>query len=418
MAAATNQLNLFNDVLQCYQQGQVDNQTLYQSVAEKHRIDLASTKTPIGKDGVKHSVFARRLRWIQQDLRKKGLIERIDRGQWRLTSEGKNQLTQTVADKHLIAGSTDLGILIWCNSELSLSGILHEDVHLCLTSTPYLGIERSYGTHFSENDFLDFIIRVLTPIRKKMVPGANLALNLTNDSILRKRFGERSRYLEKLVLRLSDELELHLMDRLVWHAPDKPPKGYQVTHKRTHLTSRYEPILWFCNEPEHCLADNKRILVPYSKSMQEIIDKGGSQYDRISTDYHPNSRKGGFSVDHGGAIQGNVITIPTYCSQNRKVLKYARNHQLPTHGALFPVALAELLIKWLCPEGGTVIDPFGGYATVGAAAENTNRFWWISEWHWEYLKPALSRFSQRPGYWVNPLFDALSDPLVRKEYAH
>lgn len=410
------QLPLFDTLLQCYQDGPVSNTELYQQLSARGGISLSEQVKPVGKQA-KVNVYKRKIRWAQQDLRASGLIERVDRGQWRLTHTGKQQLTQTMANKHLLAGSTSLGVLVWCNSELALPGLLTEDVHLCLTSPPYLGIERSYGTHFNEQHFIDFILRVIEPIRERMVPGANLALNMTNDSVLRKRFGERSLYLEKLTLQLTEKLDLALMDRLVWEAPDKAPKGYQVTHRRTHLTSRHEPVLWFCHQPEHCLADNRRILTPYSPQMKKMFAQGGSAHDRKQTDYHPNSRKGGFSVDHGGAIQGNVIRIPTHCRANRAVLSQARFENLPTHGALFPLALATLLIKWLCPQGGRVVDPFGGYATTGAAAELTDRCWWVSEWHWEYLKPALSRFSSAQGYWVNPVFEALSDPAVRKKYA-
>lgn len=407
-----SQLSLLDDVLQCYANGPVENATLYDAVAKKHRVDLNQQVKPAGKQEAVN-VYKRKLRWLQQDLKQAGLIENLGKGHWRLTREGRHTLTQTIADKYLVAGSTSLGIFVWCNSELSQLGALNEPVHLCFTSPPYPGIERSYGNYHDEDRYIDFMIRVVAAVRKHMVPGANLALNITNDSVIKKAFGERSMYLEKLTLRLCSELDLYLMDRLVWEAPDKGTKGYHVTHARTHLASRYEPILWFCTDPKHCLADNRRVLKPYSKSMEYILKQGGVQHDRKPTDYQPNSRKGGFSVDHGGAIPGNVLRFNVKCQENMKILAQARQMGLPPHGALFPYALAEFVVKWLCPEDGRVVEPFAGYGNVPLAAENTGRKWWACEWHWEYLKPAIARMSDRQGFWLNPLFDQLSDQTLR-----
>ena len=38
------------------------------------------------------------------------------------------------------------------------------------------------------------------------------------------------------------------------------------------------------------------------------------------------------------------------------------------HPCQFPIALAQRLIKALCPENGTVLDPFMGSGSTGAAA--------------------------------------------------
>jgi DNA modification methylase len=404
-------------VLDSYASGEKSNKSLYQDVASSLNIDAKNHVKPIGKSGTRRNTFHQRIRWAQQSLKHTGLIENIGHGHWQLTQEGKQQLTRVHADKYMVAATTDLGVAIWGNSLHVFDQIIEEDIHLCITSPPYLNIARSYGTHWDEQGYLDFIISVLTPIRRRMVPGANLALNISNDSILKKTFGARSLYLEALILRLSGELDLHLMDRLIWNANDKAPKSTQVTKKRTHLTSKYEPILWFCNAPEHCLADNRRVLNPYTPQMKKLIAQGGDVRKIYETDYAANSRTGGFSRDNGGSIAGNVLSFPTHCQFNRAIKKHARALDLPTHGAVYPVALASFLIRWLCPEEGFVVDPFGGYSTSGFAAESTGRAWATCELHWEYVKPALLRFTSKPGYWLNPKFEALSDPALRFHYA-
>jgi site-specific DNA-methyltransferase (cytosine-N4-specific) len=413
------QIPLFeSSILDAYIQEDVThNAKLYKAMSEKLNIDDSEHIKPVGKSGLERNTFHRKIRWGQQNLKFAGLIENLGRGQWRVTKKGKTVLTETLTQKHLVAFSTDLGMAIWGNSANTFSNVIDEDIHLCVTSPPYLDIQRSYGTHSDLDAYINFIISILEPIRARMVPGANLALNVTNDTVLKKRFGERSMYLEEMTLAIAKRLDFHLMDRLMWHAPDKSPKGYQVTHKRTHLTSRYEPILWFCTAPEHCLADNRRVLSEYSEYMTRLIANGGESHNRLASDYTANSRKGGFSNDNGGCIPSNVLSFPTFCNQNRDTLKYARRLGLNTHGALYPQSLASFLIRWLAPNGGMVVDPFGGYSTTGAAAQEVGYRWITSELHWEYVRPALSRFTQCDGFVVNPLLTALDDEKMRIQLA-
>lgn len=397
----------------------VDNQTMYNKVAKQLNIPFSERKerAPIGKSQDKHNLFERKCRWHQQTLKAEGLITRVSKGVWALTVEGKHTLSRVSAERFMLAASTSLGVVVWGDARKVFKDVITDDVHLCVTSVPYFNIERSYGTHNDMEEYISFILSILEPIRKRMLPGANLALNVSNDSILKKRFGARSHYLEHLILRIASELDLVLMDRLVWHAPDKPPKTYQVTRARTHLTSRYEPVLWFCTEPSKTFANNRRVLTPYKESMQRLIEQNGDTREVHESDYQSVSRKGGFSKDNGGAIAGNVINLSTYCESNRAILENARKLGLPQHGALFPKSLATFLIKWLCPEDGFVIDPCGGYSTVGEAAEELGMRWATSELHWEYIRPSLLRFENKDGYLVNPLFSSLNDERLRFSYA-
>lgn len=410
---------LLESVLDAYNNGAQSNGDVYDTVAKRMGINVKSKANvkEVGHTKERHNIFTRRVRWAQQTLKQVGMIEKISYGNWKMTREGKQELTRIHVEKHMVAASTELGVVIWGNSINVFDRVITEDIHLCLTSPPYLGIVRSYGSYHSEDEYIDFLLKILTPIRKRMVRGANLALNVSNDTVLRLRFGERSTYLEKLTLRLSEELGLSLMDRMLWHAPDKMPKGHHVTHSRTHLTSKYEPILWFCTDPLACLADNRRVLQPYTEHMEYLISKGGEKRAYNDKDYDSNARTGSFSKDNGGSIPGNILTFPTYCEMNRAIQAHARKLGLPPHGALYPHALASFLVRWLCPEYGMVVDPFGGYSNSGYAAEINNRHWATCELHWEYIKPSLLRFEQREGYFLNPLFNSLSDRSVRYSVA-
>ncbi len=409
---------MLHTTLEAYSQGIKNNDDVYAHVANTLNIELETCIKPIGKALAKHNILTRKVRWLQQTLKSAGAIKRIGRGQWKLTKEGKFQLARINTDRHLVAASTEIGLIIWGDSVNVFDKVITEDIHLVVTSPPYLGIQRSYGTQTEEQAYIDMIIRVLEPIRRRMVPGANIALNLTNDSVIKNRFGERSMYLERLTIALHDQLGLHLMERLIWNKPNAAPgPTHFVSKLRTHLNSKYEPILILNTSPEHNLADNRRILQPYSENMKKLIAAGGEKRTRDLADSGHRVKKGSFARDNGGSVAGNVLTIANTCANKRLLLAKAKELGLPPHNATFPVTLAETLIKFLCPIDGLVADPFGGWSTVGYAAEKNGYRWVTNELHWEYVRAAIERFPIESGLSVNPLFAELDDMELRHKFA-
>ena len=61
------------------------------------------------------------------------------------------------------------------------------------------------------------------------------------------------------------------------------------------------------------------------------------------------------------------------------------------HFAVFPMDLIEPCVLAGCPEGGTVLDPFGGSGTTGLVAQNNNRNAILLELNPEYIEIAESR---------------------------
>lgn len=71
------------------------------------------------------------------------------------------------------------------------------------------------------------------------------------------------------------------------------------------------------------------------------------------------------------------------------------------HFATMPPKLAEPLIRASCPEGGTVLDPFGGAGTTGLVADRLQRNAILIDLNDEYRPMAVSRLdADQPG----PLF--------------
>lgn len=78
--------------------------------------------------------------------------------------------------------------------------------------------------------------------------------------------------------------------------------------------------------------------------------------------------------------------------RNKRSVWTVNSHPFPdAHFATFPPALIEPCIKAGCPEGGTVLDPFGGAGTTGLVADRLGRNAILIELNPEYAAMAVRR---------------------------
>ena len=67
------------------------------------------------------------------------------------------------------------------------------------------------------------------------------------------------------------------------------------------------------------------------------------------------------------------------------------------HFATFPPALVERCLTASCPEGGMVLDPFGGSGTVGLVADRMGRDTILIELNPQYAEMARERIKRDAG---------------------
>ncbi|MDN8617174.1 site-specific DNA-methyltransferase [Variovorax ginsengisoli] len=256
---------------------------------------------------------------------------------------------------------------------------------------------RAYGNP-SEAEYVDFICGALEPLLKNLIAGGCIALNVSNDIFL-SRSPARSMYVERLTLALHDRLGLQLLERAIWHNPAKPPgPTYWASIKRQQLNVGYEPVLVFCNDPVRCVADNRRVLQPHSKRHAQLLAAGGEIRTATYGDGAYKLRPGSFGNVTAGKIPKNVISLSRVSREVEKTRKEAKALGLPTHGALMPVKLARLLVEFLTPPGGLVLDPFGGWLSTALACEEAGYRWMAFEMMAEYSAGGGMRLSDRPGF--------------------
>jgi site-specific DNA-methyltransferase (cytosine-N4-specific) len=360
-----------------------------------------SNKEPIGKAGARHSKVRRAVRWSQQTLRQLGLLERgTARGVWKLTDAGRSAagLTEPPRDgalvgRVLLAFGTRFGLAVWGRAADAFR-CGDEPIDLCITSPPYpLRQPRRYGNPRLE-DYVDSVCDLLEPIVARLRPAGSIALNVSND-IFMAGSPERSLYRERLIIALFERLGLRRLDEIPWVNRSKPPGPVAWASKsRVQLNTGWEPIYVLSPDPRVSMADNRRVLQPHTARHMRFVANGGERRDCSHSDNAYVKRPGAYARPTDGAIPKNVIEMGHRCTAGDSVRALARRAGLPVHGAPMPLALADFLVRWLCPPGSLVVDPCAGTLTTAQAAEQNGCYWFCSEQYIEYLVSGSARFER------------------------
>jgi len=406
------QLDLFHHVAGVYADavGTLDNATLYRTVAQRAGIAERElhAKVPIGSAGARRSPLTRKIRWVQQTLKQLRVIERVDgeRGIWKLTERAGKDLDRVAAGVKLVAFHTELGVAIWSRHQ-DVFANMGEPITLCVSSPPYpLRQARAYGNP-DEAAYVNFMCEALEPIVRHLAPGGSIVLNVSND-IFESRSPARSMYLERLTLALHDRLGLALMDRIPWVNLSKPPgPTYWACVNRVQLTTAYEPILWFTNDPLRVRSDNRRVLEEHTERHRKLMLAGGAQRAAEYGDGAYKLRPESYGRITEGKIARNVLQRGHACRDTSAYRQHAQALGLPLHGAMQPTSIPDFFIRLLSEPGDLVADPFGGSTKTGLAAQRLGRRWIVTEWILQYLRGAAELYRGFPGFQMNPALAAV-----------
>ncbi|MBE8572732.1 MULTISPECIES: site-specific DNA-methyltransferase [Vibrio] len=403
-----NQMELFDAVEEAYfdNDGKLTQKDLYSKVADKLSITPNEHYGAVGKQQ-SVNLFYRAVRWVQQSLKQKKLLTNVDKGVWELCGSAKDKLHAIEESKSVVAMSTSLGIMI-CSKSESVFGndIIDEDIDLVLTSPPYvLQQSRNYGGTSQAKEWVAFIMNIIDKISPRLADGASICLNVGQDSF-HKGMPARQTHIERLIIEMEDA-GFWLVDRLIWQS-NKAPTPYAWTSLNRHmLKASFEFCLHFTNNPLKLQSNNQRVLLPHSDRHKAFVRNGGTRTAAVNSDGAHRKSVGDYSNSdlEKGKLASNTLYFANKCKYNEAVNRFAKKHGMPTHGAKMPYRLAEFLVKYLCPAGGLVVDPFGGSGTTSQACEVTGRRWISIEPVLQYIKQSFVRFSSlTDDVWYNPAF--------------
>ena len=312
---------------------------------------------------------------------------------------------------------TELGEAWAGESGRLLKQLPANSVDLVLTSPPYALLKaKSYGNH-EDIRYVKWFRPFAREIFRVLKDSGSFVLNIGGG--WQSGLPTRSLYVQKLLLdlcepdsRRNNAPHFNLAQEFFWFNPAKMPNPAQwVTIDRIRVKDAVEYVWWLSKTP-HPKADNRRVLAPYSKSMQRLLDTERYNKGRRPSGWQVSDD---WAIDHGGAIPPNVLPaalvesphsspvqgteeqfnmfVETNTTSNDTYRNKCRENGVEAHPAMFPKALPEFFIRMLTEPGDLVVDPFSGSNTTGKTADDMRRRWIAIERNRKYVESSLYRWS-------------------------
>jgi site-specific DNA-methyltransferase (adenine-specific) len=244
--------------------------------------------------------------------------------------------------------------------------------HCCVTSPPYwglrdYGVEGQLGLEKTPEEYVVAVTAVFLEVYRVLSNRGVLWLNLGD----RKLLGSWLLLPAKVALSLA-ALGWTIAEEYIWERTNPPIAGCL-----RHAVRSHEYVYLLTKAPTGYRFDRdvwRRPHAPKSHTVSTAPVKQG-----------PNDSAGNFNrtikerrLDPRGALGTTVWRV-----SSRSIPE--------AHFATFPPKLIEPCIKAGCPEGGTVLDPFGGAGTTGLVADRLGRDAILIEINPEYAEMARQR---------------------------
>lgn len=281
--------------------------------------------------------------------------------------------------------TTKYGAIINDNSLNYMATLDDSSINLIMTSPPFgLVRKKEYGNK-DANEYIDWFKDFAKEFHRILKDNGSLVIDI--GGAWNPGIPTRSLYHFKLVIMLCEELGFHLAQEFYWWNPAKLPTPAEwVTVRRVRVKDAINTVWWLSKTP-FPKSSNRRVLQPYSVSMQSLLKNG---YDaRLRPSGHDISDK--FSKNNGAAIPPNLIAISN-TESNSAYMRLCKENNIKPHPARFPSDLPEYFIRMLTDCGDLVFDPFGGSCVTGAVANRLHRNWICCEIEKKYIEGAKLRF--------------------------
>ena len=277
---------------------------------------------------------------------------------------------------------------LYLGDSLELIKIIPDNsINLILTSPPFaLTRKKEYGNE-TEEKYIEWFLPFAYEFKRVLTENGSFVLDLGGAYLPGNPV--RSIYQYELLVRLCKEVGFFLAQEFYHYNPARLPTPAEwVTIRRIRVKDSVNVVWWLSKTPNP-QADNRKVLKPYSQSMQKLLKNGYKA--KIRPSGHDISDK--FQKDNQGAIPPNLLEIAN-TESNSVYFRRCKAAGIKPHPARFPQGFAEFFIKFLTDEGDLVLDPFAGSNTTGFVAETLQRQWISFELNEDYVLGSRYRFSQ------------------------
>jgi DNA modification methylase len=256
-------------------------------------------------------------------------------------------------------------------------------VDAVITDPPYPEISRPYG-RMTEVEWHAMIHALIPEVRRVLKPQGSAVFVLQPNS---ERVGRMRTWLWEFMAWVGKEWGI--VQDVWWWNPTTPPT---VHCQRTNGLMRpsVKACVWLGN-PD-CWRNQDAVLWTES-ARNAAVNREDRVLHRFPGGQSMRRERCAAAADErGGVTPFNLLPIPNTDSTT-SAGAYG-------HGAGTPMALCSWWVRYICPPGGTVLDPFSGSGTTGLAARQHGCNYVGVEKMPEYHAIAQLRLSEAQG----PLF--------------
>ena len=256
-----------------------------------------------------------------------------------------------------------------CMKTLKL--LADQSVNTCVTSPPYWGLrdyngeKEQLGLEATPQEFVDNLVAVFREVKRVLRDDGTVWLNLGDSYKKSNLVGIPWR-----VALALQENGWYLRQDIIWSKPNPMPESI-----KNRCTKAHEYIFLFSKNAKYYY-DNEAI-------------KEDAKFPGGPISAHA-IRKG--VGDPKMQTRGGLHKIGANAKRNkRSVWTITTKPFKEAHFATFPKDLIEPCVLAGCPEGGTVLDPFGGSGTTAQVANDNHRDSILCELSAEYIEIAKKR---------------------------
>tara|TARA_Y100001963_G_scaffold155628_1_gene247314 strand:- start:665 stop:1618 length:954 start_codon:yes stop_codon:yes gene_type:complete len=299
----------------------------------------------------------------------------------------------------------------------TLKKIEDESINTCITSPPYWGLRdygesKQLGLEETPEEFVNNLVEVFREVKRVLRDDGTVWLNLGdsyagpkgnnrgegagggqkrgelmgfNNIKTKVPKGLKSKDLVGIPWRVAFALQRDrwiLRQDIIWHKPNPMPESVKdrctKAHEYIFLLSKKDK--YYCDMDsirEPIKESNKGFIMARARTAQGALG-GENKHNMERRDYE----------EIKGANKRSVWSV------NSKPFQGA-------HLATFPIDLIKPCVLAGCPEGGTVLDPFGGSGTTALVANGHNRNAILCELNEDYIKIAKERLAPNGDFFTD-----------------
>lgn len=297
-----------------------------------------------------------------------------------------------------------------------------KSINCCVTSPPYFGLrdygnDNQIGLEETPEDYVNEIVQVFREVRRVLRDDGTLWLNLgdsyngsgkgqfsdgEHDPKKNKTNGMKHSSSKIHGLKPKDLIGIpwkvafalqadgwYLRQDIIWHKPNPMPESV-----KDRCTKAHEYVFLFSKSQKYYF-DNEAI--QEKATTQEKRPDGIKRNRLYAYDSKSNTNPSAYRIKDHKNLENNGQNNHTmhkkrlfgeeYQSQYRNKRSVWTVNTKPfsgAHFATFPLALIEPCILAGCPEGGTVLDPFGGSGTTMECCRKNQRNCMLIELNRDY----------------------------------